>query len=90
MRITDLEKFALEQIVRPYAPYLGYAWPDRVTSLPFSIDVVAEKLKEDTQWTRSVLDRLRGIHRHRRITFPPYIQHPLVDVVRTALQERGK
>ena len=88
MRISDLEKFALEQIVRPYATYLGYDWRDRVTSLPFSIDVVAEKLKEDTQWSRSVIDRLRGVHRHNRIAFPSYIQHPLVDVVCAALRER--
>lgn len=88
MRITDLEKFALEQIVRPYATYLGYDWKDRVTSLPFSIEIVAEKLKEDTQWACSVIDRLRGVHRHNRITFPSYIQHPLVDVVRAALRER--
>ena len=88
MRITDLEKFALEQIWRPYQSTVGYE--KRLERLPVSLESTAESLKQDTEWTRCVLDRLRGIHRHRRITFPTYIQHPLVDVVRTALQERGE
>ncbi|MCV9909969.1 hypothetical protein OIV19_20430 [Brucella sp. HL-2] len=88
MRITDLEKFALEQIWRPYRSTVGYE--KRLEHLPVSLESTAESLKQDTEWTRCVLDRLRGMNRHRRITFPSYVQHPLVDVVRTALHERGK
>ena len=88
MRITDLEKFALEQIWRPYQSMVGYE--KRLERLPVSLESTAESLKQDTEWTRCVLDRLQGMNRHRRITFPPYIQHLLVDVVRTALQERGR
>ncbi|OYR25854.1 hypothetical protein [Brucella pseudogrignonensis] len=88
MRITDLEKFALEQIWRPYQNTVGYE--KRLERLPVSLEATAESLKQDTYWSGLVLSRLRGMNRHRRITFPSYIHHALVDVVRTALQERGK
>lgn len=88
MRITDLEKFALEQIWRPYQSTVGYE--KRLERLPVSLESTAEFLQQDTEWSGLVLSRLRGMHRHKRITFPSYIQHPLVDAVRTALQERGR
>lgn len=88
MRITDLEKFALEQIWRPYQNTVGYE--KRLERLPVSLESTAESLKQGTYWSGLVLNRLSGMNRHRRITFPSYIQHPLVDVVRTALQERGR
>ncbi|WP_421565615.1 hypothetical protein [Ochrobactrum sp. EDr1-4] len=88
MRVTDLEKFALEQIWRPYQNTIGYE--KRLERLPVSLEATAESLTQDTRWSGFVLNRLRGMNRNSRITFPSYIQHPLVDVVRTALQERGK
>lgn len=88
MKVTDLEKFALEQIWRPYQTIVGYE--KRLECLPVSLENTAESLKQDTYWSRLVLDRLRGMNRHRHITFPSYIQHPLVDVVRAALAQGGE
>lgn len=79
MRVTDLEKFALEQIWRPYQTKMGY--DDRLTSLPVSLEKTAELLAtDDTGWATVVLDRITRIG----IRFPTYIQHPLVEVVRSA------
>lgn len=80
-RITDLEKFCLEQIWRPYQSLAGY--DRRLTSLPMSLVETAAKLREDSEWSRHVLDRLKAIG----FTFPGYIHHPLVDVVRSAARE---
>lgn len=79
MRVTDLDEFSLEQIWRPYQGMLFDA--PRLVSPPMSLEDTAEKLRDDTEWSRCVLNRLRSIG----VTFPPYIAHPLVDVVRAAL-----
>lgn len=76
MRVTDLEKFSLEQIWRPYQSIYGYE--DRLIAPPVGLEKTAHLLLEDTEWSRCVLDRLRRIG----VTFPSYIVHPLVDVVK--------
>lgn len=82
MRVTDLEKFSLEQIWRPYQTLAGL--PDRPeTSAPYSLGDTARMLQEDNEWSRAVIYRLCGI----KPTFPAYIVHPLVDVVKEAISK---
>lgn len=77
-RVTDLEKFCLEQIWRPYQSKVGYE--DRLERLPMSLEETAAKLREDSEWSGVVLDRVARIG----FRFPSYIHHPLVDVIRAA------
>ena len=84
MRVTDLEKFSLEQIWRPYQTLKDLP-EGRLTSAPFNLGETARMLQYDTYWSRCVLNRLCGI----KPTFPAYIVHPLVDVVKDAIK-KGK
>lgn len=86
-RVTDLEKFALEQVWRPYQNRDGFAFAqeDRFEALPMSLEETAKLLiTDESGWSKCVLDRISAIG----FTFPPYINHPLVDVVRTAQEFR--
>ncbi|MQB09574.1 hypothetical protein DXT96_06855 [Agrobacterium sp. ICMP 6402] len=86
-RITDLEKFALEQVWRPYQNQDGFAFAqeDRFEALPISLEETAKLLiSDESGWSKCVLDRISAIG----FTFPSYIYHPLVDVVRTAREVR--
>lgn len=82
MRVTDLEKFALDQIYRPY--WLGHpanaahGWGGELKRLPFDLDATAAQLRESGEWQMCVIGRLAAIG----VTFPSYIQHPLVTVLR--------
>ncbi len=80
-KITDLEKFALEHIVRPYQDGLGLGFDERVTKLPFTLDELADKLKKNNEWSRMVLDRIRRI----KFYFPEYINHRLVQIIKDSL-----
>jgi hypothetical protein len=84
-RITDLEKFALEQIWRPYQNHISLGIEKRLEALPMSIEETAVKLIQDeTGWSKLVLDRISAIG----FRFPYYISHPLVDVVKAAQSSR--
>jgi hypothetical protein len=83
-RITDLERFALEEIWRPYQNIAGYE--DGLKALPKSIDETAQMLALDTEWSRRVLSRIAAIG----FSFPGYIRHLLVDVVRRAQSEDAR
>lgn len=83
-RVTDLEQFALEQVWRPYQSLMGHE--DRLQALPMSLEDTAKLLVTDESgWAARVLGRIVAIG----FTFPPYVMHPLVDVVRLAA-ERAK
>lgn len=82
-RITDLERFALEHVWRPYQNKMGYE--KRLERLPVSLEETAKLLVTDeTGWSKSVLDRIAAIG----FRFPPYINHPLVDTIRAAQHTR--
>ncbi|RVL48443.1 hypothetical protein CN138_08920 [Sinorhizobium meliloti] len=84
-RITDLEKFALEQVWRPYQNMKGYE--KRLEALPMSLEETAKLLiTDETGWAECVLDRIAAVG----FTFPSYINHHLVDVIRTAQHIRRK
>jgi hypothetical protein len=77
-RITDLDKFSLEQIWRPYKTRAGIDEKTDLSVAPMSLDDTAEKLTEDTEWSRLVLSRIRAC----KFYFPSYVKHRLVDIVR--------
>ncbi|MDR6818482.1 hypothetical protein J2X76_003659 [Neorhizobium sp. 2083] len=79
MRVTDLEKFSLEQIWRPYQTHKGFE--TRLEAAPYNLGETARMLQEDNEWSRAVIYRLCGV----KPTFPAYIVHPLVDVVKAAI-----
>lgn len=84
-RVTDLEKFALEEVWRPYQNMLGYE--ERFERLPLSLEETAKLLiTNDTGWAECVLRRISAIG----FTFPSYIHHALVDVIRTEQARRSK
>lgn len=86
-RITDLEKFALEQIWRPYQNRDGFAFGQerRFETLPMSLDETAKLLiTDESGWANAVLDRVCAIG----FTFPSYVQHHLVEVIKTAQHVR--
>lgn len=85
-RVTDLEQFALEQVWRPYQSMMGHDRERRLERLPMSLEETARLLvTDDSGWSKCVLDRIVAIG----FTFPLYVIHPLVDVVRLAA-ERAK
>ena len=76
MKVTDLDKFCLEEIWRPY---WSMVYPEGIPRRsPMSLEQTAQKLCEDSDWSKCVLDRLSKLKLH----FPDYVQHPLVDVVK--------
>lgn len=89
MKVTDLEKFALEEVWRPFQSRMGF--DRRLVALPVNLEKTAKLLiADETGWSELVLDRISRIG----VWFPSYINHPLVDAVRAAqtahaaLQER--
>lgn len=81
-RVTDLEKFSLEEIWRPYQTLKGFE--KRLDAPPYNLGDTARMLQDVSHWSRCVLDRLHKIG----VSFPAYIQHPLVDVVTSAMKAR--
>lgn len=79
-RVTDLEAFALRHVWRPYQSKMGYECT--LQALPVSLEETAKLLAtDDTGWASCVLDRIKAIG----FAFPPYIKHPLVDVIVAAM-----
>ncbi|MBJ7479241.1 hypothetical protein [Rhodococcus sp. (in: high G+C Gram-positive bacteria)] len=81
VKITDLEKFAFEDVMRPYWPML--AEPDaRYPKLIHSLDEVAKMLDVgDLCWRTAVFDRLY----RSGIWFPDYIEHRLAYVTKAGM-----
>jgi hypothetical protein len=78
VKITDLEAFALGQVLRPYAPILGYE--QRLTRLPLPLDALPAFIEARPEWWERVVHRLARCH----FTIPDYVQHPLVDLLRSS------
>lgn len=77
-RVTDLDKFSLEEIWRPYQTKAGFS-ERRLEKPPLDLDGTAAVLAKDSEWSRAVLDRARAC----KFYFPSYVQHPLVDLIRS-------
>jgi len=54
--IIDADKFVLEQVFRPYQNILGVE--KRFEKQPFTNEKTIEMLKEDTEWSRAVINRI--------------------------------
>ena len=88
MRVTDLEKFSLEEVWRPYwptydrgdlpRPVNAHGMLERLQVAPASLAATADALQVDDEWSRRVIRRLASCD----VEFPPWVLHPLVDVVR--------
>lgn len=76
-KVTNLEKFALEQIFRPYQTMLGFE--KRLEKLPFSIDEIPNLMANNPEWASVVLDRIKRIGFY----FPVYIKHDIVRIIKT-------
>lgn len=83
MKVTDLEQFTLEQIYRPYQLCLGIG-NERLEKLTkeYNLENARGLLIKNKKWSRLVLSRLQKIG----IEFPPYIQHPLVNFIKNAME----
>ena len=84
MKVTDLEDFSLQHIWRPYQgmPGSGLDWSDKpLPKVPMSLEETAARLRIPSPWSDAVIGRLAGC----RVTFPSYVQHPLVDAVRDGI-----
>lgn len=77
-KVTDLERFCLEQVWRPYQTKVFPDLIQRLETSPMSITETAIKLSEDTEWSRAVLSRIGLIGFH----VPPYVVHPLAEIIR--------
>ena len=75
-KVTDLEVFALEQIVRPYQSMIMKDVPIKVS--PYSLDELIGMLKLNNEWSKLVLNRIYNCEFY----FPSYISHELVDLIR--------
>lgn len=82
-KVTDLEKFSLEQIWRPYSGLAGLQRRPDVP--PVGLFETSKMLAEDTEWSRHVLERIEACDFY----FPPYIQHELVSVLGTRVRRRA-
>lgn len=84
MRVTDLEKFSLEQIWRPYKTLVDGLPEGRLMSPPYNLGDTTRMLQENNEWSRCVLSRISAIG----FTFPAYINHPLVDLIKSEQAKR--
>jgi hypothetical protein len=88
MKITDLEKFTLEQVYRPYwATLMGGDYPRlAVLTSVHNLDTAVRDLSENKEWAELVLDRIRRCE----FIFPYYISHPLVDCIKEYSRQKRK
>ena len=76
-KITNLEKFALEQIFRPYQNMLDFG-EKRLDKLPMKIDEIPSFIEAHPEWWGMVKDRILRC----KFYFPNYIQHKLLSYLR--------
>ena len=78
-KITDLEKFCLEQVYWPYQSMLPGGQGKRLEKLifPYDLDNALPLLKDYKDWASLVLNRIQGC----KFYFPSYIKHPLVTFI---------
>lgn len=94
MKVTDLEKFAFENVWRPYWPMHPDAGPRSATGTPeryedrfgkkrHTLMQTLTMLQENPDYRACVIGRLAAIG----VRFPEYVKHPLVDAVREWLRD---
>lgn len=76
--VTDLERFSLEEVWRPYWPLHPDYDEKRLMTPPMNLERTARELVRSSEWSDLVIDRLAACG----VSFRPYVVHPLVDVIR--------
>lgn len=75
MRVTDLEKFALEHVYRPYQTMIGLDKRLERLNKDFNLENAVSHLKNNPNWAAHVLDRIK----RGKVVFAEYLQgHELV------------
>lgn len=72
----DADKFVLEQVYRPYQSMLGFN--ERLTKQPYDNKKTIELLKENSDWSNCVLDRINRC----KFEFSQWIKHPVIDFIK--------
>jgi len=86
MKVTDLEKFVLEQVFRPFQTDLGIEKRMKGLMPLYNLDTVLTLFVFNPEWRDCVIDRIKRIPNLR---FPDYIHHPLVDYIQSQ-QDKDK
>lgn len=77
-KISDLEKFALEHVYRPYQDMIGIDERLERLNKDFNLENAVSHLKENPNWAMYVLDRIRRC----KFTFAKYLRdHELVRLI---------
>lgn len=84
-KVTDLEKFTLTHIYRPYWSIIGEGDNLKRLGGAYKLDNALERLNENLRWANFVLGRIKAIGFY----FPDYIQHPLVSFLRKMMRTKG-
>ena len=81
IKVTNLEKFVLEDIFRPYQNVLGVS-DKRIERLTkqYNLNTARQLLIENKEWAKLVLDRISECNFY----FPSYIKHSLVRFIKNA------
>jgi len=77
MKVYNLEKFALEQIYRPFQTMIGYDTDHHIEKLPHTLEATVALLKENQQWNDLVMTRIKMMG----VKFPYYIKNYLVEYI---------
>lgn len=79
-KITDLDKFVLEQVYRPYQKILLGSNTKRMERLDstYNLNTVMDVIDDNPQWALDVMGRIVRCN----FTFPDYVQHPLVSYIK--------
>jgi len=85
MKVTDFEKFVLEQVYRPYWNKLFNTDVKRLERLSkdYGLDSVLDLFVGNPEWEKLVMGRIKSLN----FTFPEYIDHPLVDYIKNWTEE---
>jgi len=83
LKVYNLNKFALEQLFRPYRSMLGFE--KRLDKLPCKLDEVPALLIKDNAWRNVVLSRLSKIP----FDVPDYVYHGLITYLQSELPKFG-
>jgi len=74
-RVTDLDKFSIEDIWRPYANVYGLT--ERPEEPPMGLNATMLELRKGGEWAEMVMSRIVKCG----VWFPEFVQHPLADFV---------
>ena len=84
MKIIDVDKFILEQVYRPYQTMLGFK--KRLIKQPYNNAKTIELLKENSEWSKRVLDRIKRCN----FKYSQWINHPVIKFLKQLQEESSE